>query len=115
MHYDITPLAKPRMTKRDKWKKRLPVLRYNAFKDECRLKRVKIPQPCRIIFFIPMPPSWSAKKKAEMYNTAHKQKPDIDNLMKALFDAVYTDDSHIWNVHAIKKWSNEGAIFIDEV
>ena len=115
MHYDITPLAKPRMTQRDKWKKRPAVLHYHAFKDECRLKRVEIPQPCKIIFYIPMPKSWSKKKKLNMTYKPHKQKPDIDNLMKALFDAIYEDDSHIWNVHAIKIWHEKGGIDISGI
>ena len=114
MHYDITPLAKPRMTQRDKWKKRPAVLHYHAFKDECRLKRVEIPQPCKIIFYIPMPKSWSEDKKEDMYNTPHTAKPDLDNLMKALFDAVHKDDSHIWNVRTIKLWSHIGSIFIEK-
>lgn len=112
MHYDITPLAKPRMTQRDKWKKRPAVLHYRAFKDEVRLKRVYIPQPCQIIFYIPMPKSWSKKKQSEMDGHAHTKKPDIDNLLKALMDAIFTDDSHIWNVHVIKKWSEKGGIRI---
>ena len=37
MEYPIIPLGKPRMTQRDKWAKRPAVLRYRAFKDECRL------------------------------------------------------------------------------
>ncbi|MGR3219218.1 MAG: RusA family crossover junction endodeoxyribonuclease [Candidatus Anammoxibacter sp.] len=112
MHYDITPVAKPRMTQRDKWKKRPCVLHYHAFKDECRLKRVEIPQPCKIAFCVPMPKSWSEKKRSEMNHTPHTQTPDIDNMLKALFDAVCEEDSHIWNVWAVKIWAEEGSISI---
>lgn len=111
-HYDITPLAKPRMTQRDKWKKRPCVLHYYAFKDECRLKRVEIPQPCKIIFCVPMPESWSNKKRIKMNGKPHLQRPDLDNYLKALFDAVYVDDSHIWNVWAVKIWQEKGGIAI---
>ena len=41
--YPITPVPKPRMTRRDRWAKRPCVLRYWAFKDEVRLRRVSLP------------------------------------------------------------------------
>jgi len=44
MIYNINPVPKPRMTQSDKWKKRPPVLRYFAFKDECRIHDVEIPE-----------------------------------------------------------------------
>ena len=115
MYYDITPVAKPRMTQRDKWKKRPVVLHYHAFKDEVRLKRVEIPQPCKIIFYVPMPKSWTKRDRALMYRKPHTKTPDIDNYLKALFDAVYEDDSHIWNVHAIKLWHEKGGIEISSI
>ena len=37
----------------------------------------------------------------------------ISELLKALEDAVYADDSHIWSYSALqKRWSIEGAITI---
>lgn len=105
MIYNIAPMPAPRMTRSDKWRKRPVVLAYFAFKDACRNNGVTIPEVPYIRFNIAMPASWSRKKRIEMNGEPHKQKPDIDNLTKALFDAVFTDDSHIWNVHAEKVWS----------
>lgn len=113
MFYEITPVPKPRMTQRDKWAKRPCVLRYHAFKDECKLKGLKYEVGQSITFVMPMPQSWSKKKKADMCGAPHTQKPDIDNLLKALFDAVYSEDSHIHEVGRIKKrWDYDGAIRI---
>ena len=43
----------------------------------------------------------------------HQQKPDLDNLIKALFDAVNEDDSHIWDLRGVSKvWGDDGKIFI---
>lgn len=104
------------MTQRDKWMKRACVVRYREFKDECRLINVHIPKDGALIeFYIPMPKSWSLKKKEKFAYTPHRQTPDIDNLLKALFDAVLKDDSHIWSIYAIKIWSWEPRIIIDEI
>jgi len=114
--YPILPCAKPRMTQRDRWKKRPCVLKYHAFKDECRIRNVEIPVNGALIeFYIPMPKSWSLKKKEKMAYTPHRQTPDIDNLLKGIFDAVLKEDSHIWSIYSIKIWSFEPRIIIDEL
>ena len=57
-----------------------------------------------------MPKSWSKKKKMQMLYCDHQQRPDIDNLLKGLMDALLEEDSHIHTVYARKIWSDEGAI-----
>ena len=112
--YPITPIPKPRMTQSDRWRKRPAVLRYFAFADQVRAAGVKIAESgTSIIFYLPMPKSWSKKKRDNMRGQAHQQKPDLDNLLKALSDAVYADDSVIWNYHSIsKRWSDTGSILV---
>jgi len=111
--YDITPRTKPRQTQRDKWAKRPCVLRYRAFADEVRLKRVLLPDhDYHITFIIPMPRSWPEEQKAEMDGKPHQVKPDKDNLEKALLDALYKDDSHIWDGRVTKRWGRAGKIVI---
>lgn len=112
MIYQIVPVSKPRQTQSDKWKKRECVLRYRAFADECRLKIKSLPDRFHVTFYLPMPPSWSIKKKMSMEGRAHQQKPDGDNLQKALQDALRDDDSSIWDVRVTKLWSGSGAIEI---
>ena len=114
MIYPITPCPKPRMTQRDKWEKRPRVLRYRAFCDECRLRGVTLPtQGASIHFVLPMPKSWSKKKRAEMNGQPHQQKPDVSNLLKALEDAVLVDDSVVWHYAGMTKtWGEEGCIEI---
>ena len=74
MIYDITPVPKPRQTQADKWKKRPAVMRYRAFADEVRLKKVYLPtERARVIFHIPMPKSWSKKKKTALNHYYHQQ------------------------------------------
>lgn len=114
MIYPITPCPKPRMTRRDKWKKRPSVMRYRAFKDKCRLLRLNLPQPCRVIFWMPMPLNWSAKRREAMAGEPHEQRPDLDNMIKGLWDATVKQDEKLWNVQAEKRWTRDqlGAIEI---
>lgn len=114
MIINIDPVPKPRMTQSDRWKKRQCCLNYWEFKDKIRKEIKALPEHPRITFYIEMPASWSKKKRSEMLMQPHKQKPDIDNLIKALFDAVYGEDSHIWNVYAEKRWALTGYIEINE-
>lgn len=115
--YPITPCPKPRMTRGDRYKRpmRPEVARYWAFKDEVRIRGVVLPEDgAKVIFIMPMPKSWSEKKKKEMDGMMHKQKPDLDNLMKALGDAVYDDDSRISSLDRLgKQWGREGLIIIE--
>jgi len=108
--YPITPVGKPRMTQRDRWKKRPATDKYWAFCDACRFYGVSIENNDAVIFHIPMPASWSKKKKTEYDGKPHQQKPDIDNLCKALLDAIYNDDAHIHAITLSKLWAYEGAI-----
>ena len=109
--YKITPVAKPRMTQSDRWKKRPCVMKYWAFKDLVRLAGIKLPEGgSHVIFHMPMPKSWSKKKRAEMDGKPHKLKIDIDNLTKALLDAIFNDDKIVWNIWVTKLWSYSGKI-----
>lgn len=116
MRVDITPVGKPRQTQSDKWKQRPVVMRYRTFADELRLNYPQsLPDRLELVFWLPMPKSWSKKKRMGMNHTRHQQKPDIDNLCKAVMDALAEDDSTVWLLKATKYWSTEGAIDITEL
>ena len=114
--FDITPVPKPRQTQRDRWLKRACVMRYRAFADEVRLQKVPLPEAgAHVVFCMPMPKSWSKKKRAAMEGSPHKQRPDCDNLFKALADAIYSEDSHIHDIRITKVWGIKGQIIIDKL
>lgn len=101
------------MTQRDKWAKRPAVLRYREFCDRVREAGIEIAQQgAEISFVLPMPKSWNKKKQTEMAGMPHKQKPDLDNLIKALLDAVHDEDCEIWSLSAEKRWGFTGHISI---
>jgi len=90
-------------------------MRYRAFADELRLRLGAIDlNGYTLTFGLPMPKSWTKKKKAQMLGKPHTQKPDIDNLLKALLDAVYADDSCVHTLSGVKKvWTDTGFILFE--
>jgi len=106
----ITPVPAPRQSQRDAWKPRPCVVRYRAYKDAIRPHLSGLPHAFEVIFILPMPPSWSTKKRRAHDRTPHQQKPDTDNLLKAFKDAVMEDDAVIYHDSAWKFWGEEGAI-----
>ena len=125
MILNIPPCSKPRMTQRDRWKKRQCVLDFFAFRDRIRQEVKRIDtllikespfdwDNLTVIFLVPMPKSWSKKKKALMVGKPMQQRPDLDNYLKGLFDATHKEDSSIWKVTASKIWTDcTGKIIIN--
>lgn len=116
--YPITPVAKPRMTNRDRWlyPPREPVRKYLVFANTCRLQKIGLPfGGAHITFILPMPDSWSEKKKKQFDGKPHqlKRKNDWDNLGKALSDAIYGEDSMIWDIRITKFWGRSGKIIVE--
>jgi Holliday junction resolvase RusA-like endonuclease len=98
------------MTRKDRWAKRPVVQEYFTFRDEVQARRVKLPIPSKVIFWMPMPPSWSKEKQRGHDGSAHEQTPDIDNLLKALLEALFHEDKIVWSVWPEKRWSSRPGI-----
>lgn len=113
---NITPIPKPRMTQRDKWKQRSCVMRYRAYCDRLRAECLDVPE-CgyHIIFILPMPKSWPKRKRDAMRGQQHQQKPDKDNLEKAVLDALFGDDSCVWDGRVSKFWGDVGRIIVRKI
>jgi Holliday junction resolvase RusA-like endonuclease len=93
-------------------KRLLRLEKYNEYKISlaalAKQKRFSPPdQGGHLIFYIPVPKSWAKYKKAEMHMKLHQSKPDIDNLAKAFFDSLFSEDMHIADIRLTKKWVNE--------
>lgn len=114
-------MGAPRVNRADAWRKRPCVLRYHAFKDAVKkavadtnidFTRVVV------LFLLPMRKTWKPATKAAKLGTPHTSTPDIDNLEKALYDAVCSKDAggdaHIWRNANEKRWAEKGAIEIYE-
>lgn len=116
-HFPVTAVGKPRMTQRDKWMDRDPVVRYRLMKQAVLLfaeqNNFVISDTLSILFIMPMPKHWSNKKREKMNGAPHQVKPDIDNLLKSFMDILAPkNDSHIHTVKIRKVYGLEGRIVV---
>lgn len=109
----VIPMGAPRQTQRDRWAKRPVVLRYHDFRDDLRASipeniRPRLDQVRRLdwIAYIPIPPSYSNKRMAELAGRPCESKPDRDNLDKAILDALFAEDRHITAGSIAKVWDD---------
>ncbi len=110
------PVAKPRQTQSDKWKQRPCVMKYREWADRARevlgtkigATKLSTAKTLNVSAYFPMPSSWSAKKRAEMRGAPHRQKPDGDNTLKAVADALIVHDETIYRKEIYKEWAIEG-------
>ena len=115
----ITPIGKPRMTRGST--KSDAAERYWQFKDSLiqwfniagyDLYKMDIHE-IHLHAGIPMYPSWSKKKKAKLVGQPMRQKPDFDNIEKAVGDAICFnvkgkgDDSGVYKSSFMKTWTRE--------
>ncbi len=125
--FNIIPMGAVRMTQSDKWKtnpnhpnplkrQRKCVTEYFAFKnnlvESSEDLKYTLGNHLDAVYFIPMPNSWSEKKKLKMNGLPNKSKPDTDNITKAIKDALKKDDSDVWFEKAEKRWAYTGSILI---
>ena len=105
----LAPMGKPRMTRRDRWAKRPCVEAYWVFKDALRASVLPLEGDIFGVSwwaYLPMPKSWSKKKKIAMSGKPHRQTPDLDNIYKAILDALFEDDSRVYLGHMAKYWED---------
>lgn len=113
------PVAKPRMSRADVWKKRTCVVEYRSWCDVAReslgiSRDAKIDaqsqgiKGMRIIFVFSVPQSTSAKKAKMLAGFPHQVRPDLDNCIKSVMDAIFIDDNFISAVYAEKRYCSEG-------
>jgi len=98
------------MTRRDQWlKPRRPcVQRYFDFRDALRaaVGTPPVPDELHVKFGLPMPASWSGKRREKTRTIPHRNRPDSDNLFKAVSDALFDEDGAIWRCSAEKTWTD---------
>ena len=104
-------MGKPRMTQQDKWKQRKCVLAYREYCDRVRAHGT-LPEGAdafaiEVTAHIAMPPSWSRKKRAAHLGRMMRQKPDWDNIGKAVCDALFKEDSMLAGGTCWKFWTDD--------
>jgi Holliday junction resolvase RusA-like endonuclease len=122
MMIPIAPMGAVRMTQRSKWadpraksylqyKESLGYIARSTIKEP-----IKGPISVTLGFYYPIPASWSKKKKELAYDMLPTVKPDIDNAVKGVFDALnkiaWEDDDLITDLMTFKRYSEEPKILI---
>ena len=114
---DIEPMGAVRMTQRSKWtdktaQRYLSYKRYIGAVAKQHFKEpVDKPIGITIAFYYPIPKKWSKAKKAEANDQGIVPvvKPDIDNCIKGVFDALngiaWKDDNQVVEVRSLKLYS----------
>lgn len=117
--FNLTPIGKPRMTQRDKWLNppRPEVLKYrlskHAIQTYAMMEEFVLGEILAGTFILPMPNSWSKKKKKLMEGKPHLNKPDLDNIIKFVQDSLKPEgDQMIHTIVANKIWGEEGKIIL---
>lgn len=109
------PIAKPRMTQRDRWMKRPAVVAYWAWANHAREladavqlgEKVAPTLTVGINAFFGLPSSYSAAKKRKLYGQPHTLRPDADNIAKAVLDALWPkNDSAVYDLRIVKLWDD---------
>jgi Holliday junction resolvase RusA-like endonuclease len=130
--FEITPETHVRATQGDRIFFRIPreklypsglkrllrLEKYNnykiALKGIANQKKFAVPeQGGHITFYIPVPKTWKEYKKKEMHMKLHQSKPDWDNLAKAFFDAMLSEDKEVADVRVTKRWVNSSEGWIE--
>jgi Holliday junction resolvase RusA-like endonuclease len=112
-----TPIGKPRMTQRDRWAKRPAVVRYREWADRLRAAAGPVP-PAETVLELAIlaqfepPKSWSKKRRVAVIGELHRSKPDLDNVAKAVMDALFPEDSAIAKGTFEKRWHWKAGIEI---
>ena len=114
----IHPKPAPRLTYQGKHTNNAKA--YYKYKEAinlyCKSKGFVLSDRISITFYMPIPKSVTKKERAERLGHPHQFKPDLDNLIKAVKDALCEEDSSIYYYEKMEKiWSLEGKIIIENV
>ena len=125
--FNVIPIGAVRMTQSDKWKtnanhvdpkkrQRESVRQYFEFKTAIRTQAEQmnyvLSEVLDIVFLVPMPFTWSEKKKVKYNKTKVNKRPDLDNYIKAFIDALSIEDGFVWKIQAEKRYAFNGSILV---
>jgi Holliday junction resolvase RusA-like endonuclease len=121
----VKPMGAVRMTRRGLYKSKTAqrYLDYKTYLQHSMAIQMKRKEPLNnplhvnIKFFMPIPDSKKKGKIKTKEGNFHVSKPDIDNIVKGVFDAansvVWKDDNLVVSVKASKIYSDEQGIELE--
>lgn len=115
-YIDATPIGKgrPRVTRHGTYTPK-KTQEYEKYVKHCFVKSCEAPAPlgrplfCIIRAYFPVPKSYTKKQHAELPEKPYTKKPDADNIVKSILDALngiaYEDDSAICEIYCTKYYT----------
>jgi Holliday junction resolvase RusA-like endonuclease len=85
----------------------------HSYMDQAEGQKLEGPLLIKIDFYFPIPKSYTKKRKEKigLLKELHTKKPDIDNCIKSITDALnkfaYNDDSQIVRITAAKNYTQK--------
>jgi Holliday junction resolvase RusA-like endonuclease len=130
---NVTPLTWVRVTSNDRIFFRIPrdklrpsglkrllrIEKYNDYKlnvaaEAKRVGFVLPPVGAGVMFYVPVPKSWSKKKKRLAHGTFHGSRPDLKNLLSAWEDSLMSEDKEIaFYTYLGKRWVDDESGWIE--
>ncbi len=113
----IQPMPAPRLTHQGRHTARAK--KYYAYKKTlkmfCKVNDFALSEKVKITFYMPVPKSITKKERAKRLGNPHKQRPDLDNLVKGVWDGLAKEDGYIHYLECSKIWAEEGKIVIENI
>lgn len=120
----VEPMGAVRMTQRGKFVKPSAqrYLNYKKavgwhIKQHWRREPTDAPVSVTVKFVMPIPPSWPKVKQHSHVGMPHKNRPDIDNLIKGFLDSangiIWTDDKRITGINSSKVYGKKPGIAVE--
>ena len=113
----VQPMSAPRLTHQRRHTARAK--RYYAYKKTlkmfCKVNSFVLSEKVKITFYMQIPKSITKKEKAKRLGNPHTQRPDLDNLVKGVWDALAEEDGYIHTLQCSKLWSKTGKIVIENL
>lgn len=113
----IQPMPAPRLTHQGRFTKRAK--EYFKYKNflwvYCTTNDFQLSEKVRITFYMEIPKSITKKEKTKRLGNPHKQRPDLDNLVKGVWDGLAKEDGYIHYLECSKFWAEEGKIVIENI
>jgi hypothetical protein len=110
------PVGKPTMTRRDQWLvgdlARPCVRAYRDWCDAIRAAADRVAWPpvlqgrLLVVSYLPIPPSYAKGLRLELPGQPCHVKPDEDNILKGIKDALFEEDSFIYDSRSVKYWDD---------
>lgn len=90
-----------------------------CYKNKYNIKQRPTEKPlnAKITAYFKVPTSYSNKKKKELIGQPHAKRPDIDNIIKIIFDSLnglaYKDDNQITKIEVEKLYGEEPKVVLE--